>query len=422
MRCSGGISDLTGVVDKAEGPFLPETVAVIAFRFPPYAGVGGHRWSKLSTYLARLGHEVHVVTVDWAQVGKPSSVGQAERSRISIHYVPPPVLFGHRYPTEPATPIQRLVRTAIRRGVDPLLFWDDEVQRWGETLRDAVAELVMRYRPTVVIATGGPFQVIRHIGELKRHNSQIRFIADLRDPWFQQRQASLGHRRSAKIRRWAAEALESADAIVCVTEGLAREYEQIVPGRRIEVIPNGVDLEDLPAYSDECRWDLVHAGNVTNKRSVPARLLLEALVRIAPLTRVLFVGSGLASLGRYRAHLPNLELRSATTRTEALAEVAASRYGLHLNAPHVPYAVSTKIYEYPAIGVPVLSINYGGDSDRLVRNEGWGRSIDVQRVDLDAALCEALSLPRGRIEGKHRYSHAHLALAYSALIAQTSAP
>ena len=400
---------------------MPEKVAVIAFRFPPYAGVGGHRWSKLSTYLSRLGHEVHVVTVDWAQVGKSSPVDQAERSGSSIHHVRPPALFRHRYPAEPATPTQRLVRTAIRRGVDPVLFWDDEVQRWDGTLRDAVAEVVMRYRPTVVVATGGPFQVIRHIGEFRRHNSQIRFIADLRDPWFQQRQASLGRRRTAKIRQWAVEALESADAIVCVTEGLARLYGPIVPGRRIEVIPNGVDLEDLPAYSDECRWDLVHAGSVTNKRSVPARLLLEALVRIAPLTRVLFVGPGSASLGRYRDRLPNLELRSAITRTAALAEVAASRYGLHLNAPHVPYLVSTKIYEYPAIGVPVLSINYGGDSDQLVQNEGWGRSIDVQRDNLDAALCEALSLPRGRVEGNDRFSHAHLAIAYSALISQTSA-
>ena len=52
---------------------------VIAYKFPPYAGVGGFRWAKLSKYLARLGHEVHVVTVPWRGGGPNTLVADAYR-------------------------------------------------------------------------------------------------------------------------------------------------------------------------------------------------------------------------------------------------------------------------------------------------------------------------------------------------------
>src|SRR5690554_7755884 len=39
-------------------------VLVIAYYWPPSGGAGVQRWLKLTKYLAKLGHEVHVLTVD----------------------------------------------------------------------------------------------------------------------------------------------------------------------------------------------------------------------------------------------------------------------------------------------------------------------------------------------------------------------
>jgi hypothetical protein len=58
---------------------------VIAYKFPPYAGVGGFRWAKLSKYLARLGHEVHVVTVPWREHGPNTLVADAAEPGVIVH-------------------------------------------------------------------------------------------------------------------------------------------------------------------------------------------------------------------------------------------------------------------------------------------------------------------------------------------------
>ena len=392
------------------------TILIVAYRFPPYAGVGGHRWAKLSKYLARLGHDVHVLTVDWSHRADAAREASSLVAGVSVHHLRPPALFGLRYPAGPMTVPRRFARLAVRRLIDPLVFWDDETQWWGPRLNAAIEDVARRFQPSIVIATGHPFQVIRHVATFKRRHPEVGFIADLRDPWFQHRESAMGHRRTAKVRQWATESLAEADAVVCVTEGLAREFRRLVNHQSVVVIPNGVDLDDVPPYDDECRWDLVHAGNVTNRRIVPAQQLLDALVRVAPDSRVLFVGAGLERLERYKADLPNLELRDIVPRREALAEVAASRFGLHLNAPQVPYLVSTKIYEYPAIGVPVLSVNYGGDSEDLVNSSGWGVSINLETDSVDAALCGALQQERVQLPLAGDCTHEGRALAYSSLI------
>lgn len=44
-------------------------ILLIAYKFPPYDGVASLRWAKMSKYLAKLGHEIHVLTVDWQEIG-----------------------------------------------------------------------------------------------------------------------------------------------------------------------------------------------------------------------------------------------------------------------------------------------------------------------------------------------------------------
>ena len=61
---------------------------LIAYKFPPYAGVGGFRWAKLSKYLARLGHEIHVVSVPWPAYGPNTLMADAAEPGVTVHPIP----------------------------------------------------------------------------------------------------------------------------------------------------------------------------------------------------------------------------------------------------------------------------------------------------------------------------------------------
>ena len=67
---------------------IMKPIILIAYRFPPYAGVGCYRWSKLCKYLAELGHTIHVVTVDWQHLGPDTFIEDVQDPNIVIHKIP----------------------------------------------------------------------------------------------------------------------------------------------------------------------------------------------------------------------------------------------------------------------------------------------------------------------------------------------
>ena len=95
---------------------------------------------------------------------------------------------------------------------------------------------------------------------------------------------------------------------------------------------------------------------------------------------VQLVGAMLESVGRANADLVErgvLVLRPPTSQPEALRRVAESDYAVQFNAREFPYGASTKVYEYALLRVPQISLNYGGFVDQIVRDHGFGHSVDL---------------------------------------------
>ena len=154
---------------------------VIAYKFPPYAGVGGFRWAKLSKYLARLGHEVHVVTVPWPTYGPNTLAADAAEPGVIVHAIRSgsPHRFRHR-------PLGGRWTAAARhlalRALDRALFYDDEAQRWGRHLIGFCERLIEEHGIEVVVATGHPFQANRWAAELKRRRPALKLDPGLPRP------------------------------------------------------------------------------------------------------------------------------------------------------------------------------------------------------------------------------------------------
>lgn len=410
----------------------PRRLLVIAYKFPPYAGVGAFRWAKLSKYLARLGHELHVVTVPWRNQGHNTLVADAAEPGVIVH----PIRSGspHRLRHFPLRGRWTIAaRHAALRTVDRAMFYDDEAQRWGRHLIGACERLIDEHEIGVVIATGHPFQANRWAAELKRRRPTLKLIQDFRDPWADNPFRALPPRRAALVRAWQDEAVATADAIVSVTPSLLELYLSDATNGRGVVIPNGADpagvqdvRRDGPTESERIR--LTHIGNVSNGRDRPLRALLDAVREIDsgdPRIEIVMVGAWLEWIGRENSDLVErglLRLQPPVSQAEAFCRVAEGDYALQLNAREFPYLVSTKIYEYALLRVPTLSLNYGGEVDALVRRHGFGHSVDLSRqFDLAALL---RSLPK-RIGADHGgglafdvepFTYPRLAREYSALI------
>jgi glycosyltransferase involved in cell wall biosynthesis len=405
-------------------------VLLIAYKYPPYAGVGGYRWAKLSKYLARLGHQVHVVTVPWRAYGPNTLTGDVTDERIHVHTVPAgtPLELRHR-PIRNRWPAAG--RAVTMKALDRFLWFDDEAQRWGRHLLPACERLIAEHGIELAVATGHPFQANRWAAELKRRVTGLKLVQDFRDPWADNPFRPLSAKQAARVRYWQREAVAEADAVVAVTQGLLDLYLRDAPAARGIVIPNGVDPEGAPSPPERAGDDTVritHIGNMGNGRDRPLAALLDALRGLGPDAasfEVLLVGGGLEHVTRAHSDLVErgvVRITSPVAQPEALRLVAASDYALQLNAREFPYLVSTKVYEYALMRVPTISLNYGGEIDALVRDNGFGHSLDLGTApDLGAFLRSLPERARADHDGRfafdvERFTYPALARRYSDLI------
>ena len=380
---------------------MASQLLLLAFKYPPYAGVGGYRWSKLTKHLARLGHTIHVLTVDWQGSGPNTLLEDVTSPNIIIHRLPSG--YPHNFRYKPfGNKLIRYIRDRFFSWFMSYIYFDDEAQRWGNYVVPYALDLMKEKGIKTLIATGAPFQATRWAGEIKKARPETRLIQDFRDPWIDlpthpaKGKLFFSHSFVEQITAWQQEALERANIIVTITTGLRDVYKKHHPQGRYEVISNGYDSDSLAKVikaagankEKEGHLTLTHIGNLFCGRDKPLRQLLLALREILPQVpnlRVKLIGGTGGWLRREFVDLIDkeaLQLLPPVSQTEALRHVLQSTMALQVNAKELPYLVSTKIFEYAACKVPTLSINYGGQIETLVRERRLGHSLHCERDDL----------------------------------------
>jgi glycosyltransferase involved in cell wall biosynthesis len=394
---------------------MNKTILLCCFRYPPYSRVGAYRWAKLSRKLADQGHTLHVCSVAWPAMEATDWLADVQHPRIIVHRSPSGYFQRLKYTQVGYRPVREFRNVLIGR-VERVLGLDDEARFWGPFLLPQARRIIQAQRPEVIIATGAPFSVNYWAARIKREFPQLKLVQDFRDPW-----EPTSHRES----RWRALALECADAVVAVTPEMTAFFKSIGAQRAVQ-ISNGFDPASLRGISrpPAALFDFVHIGTVFNDRIAPlSRFLAWVRARASsgrPL-KVALVGRFPGKISQDYADLVRqgaLLLRPQVGQTEALQSVADSRFALQLNAPAASTQVSTKIFEYGALGVPTLSLNYGGAIDKLVREHDLGWSIDANAADFDARLdaCVDSEVPKFAYDVA-AYAFESLARQYSELLA-----
>ena len=257
-------------------------ILLIAFYYPPTGGGGVERTLQFSRRLPELGIDVEMlVPTDSKWLAEdPASVSRIP-ANVPVHRV------RYRGPSLRQLPADRIRnapttarRLAVRAALAPQrLFLPDANAPWLADVVPAALKLLKTGRFDAFITTTPP-HTVAVAGRLIRSRTEVPWIADWRDPWLTHADLDLSRvevrakqAAIARMARWCVAGMDAASTV----DPADVELHQLRPELPVEVIPNGVDLEEVAAVersADTSRCTLSFTGWFFGDRS--PRILFEA--------------------------------------------------------------------------------------------------------------------------------------------------
>ncbi|MCW4454311.1 hypothetical protein OK348_05835 [Flavobacterium sp. MXW15] len=413
-------------------------ILLIAYEFPPSPSPQSLRWTYLCRELARLGHEVHVLTADlgWSTAGLPELPEQVRVHRVfggpitgvvamlarrqavkaakAARNQPVAVAAG-----EVSTPIVALRESQLNwkgrlveklRGVATQAIFPDARGEWYFPARRAAIDLVEDIRPDIIVSSHEPATTLELAIDLKRRYPSIPWIADLGDPVLADYTPKRWRRRALRLER---RVMELADGITITAPGtrdllLERHGGKDVGAAGMEILTQGFEdgtlplVPPVPEFFDATRLELLYTGSFYQFRRPDA--LIDAVAQ-TPGVRLNIASSTIpdwlrprleAQPERFRllGFLPHCSAVSLQRQVDVLVNIANDN----------PCQVPGKIYEYLGSGRPILhtgNVMEGDVSAALIRERlrGWVCGNDQEAM---AGLLRSLAARKlaGRLDSE----------------------
>lgn len=402
-------------------------VLIIAYLFPPIGGGGIQRPLKMAKYLGQFDWDVHVLTVEptYHPTNDPSLLEQIPQE-VTVHRCKEPQLWqlgrktvkssgsGNEDKIDQSDKTADVVRasakpsmlTSIKRRMISLLktikntinIPDDHALWYPRASRQAV-RIIEEHDIDIIMSTSGPYT--NHlIGRYAKKKTGKVWIADFRDPWTENM-----HRPSARWRQSLERTMEESvvtqcDCLLTVTHSFANNFRHLYGERirQIEVIHNGFDQEDYDHLAgiiearrnrqggDDDKWRLVYTGIFYNKRN--PRLLLQAIAALIAEGKLVKEDIVLqfAGIFDYPGNydniscvqqldlMDNVEIAGHLPHKQALELMANADVLMLINDTHPDSGdyIPGKLYEYMAIGHPILALSLPGESTQIITANGLG--------------------------------------------------
>lgn len=380
-------------------------VLIITYYWPPSGGSGVQRWLKYSKYLPEYGWQPVIYTPENPEA--PAS-DESLLSEIpeEIEIIKRPILEPYGWykwitgrkesvnvgftRTEADSPESRLER--LSRWIRGNFFIPDARKFWIRPSVRFLSDYLKNNPVDAIISTGPPHSMHLIAMRLARH-TKLPWLADFRDPWtgidfydelFLTKQADRRHRKLEKT------VLETASSVITVSDQIRHELASKGAGtEKVMIVPNGFDPADFEnTKSTEPTPDaftLVHTGSLVPSRN--PEVLWKALGRMCSQNpafseklRIKLIGSSdgsvIQSLRKYNLY-ERAEIIPYLPHADAIRESLSASVLLLLinNTPNAEGFLSGKVFEYLAMGKPVLCIGpEKGDAARLLNETGAGKT------------------------------------------------
>lgn len=375
---------------------------LIAYEFPPSPSPQSLRWAYLCRELHRLGHEVHVLTIDLggSTPGLPQLpdgvtvhrtyaghvrglVARRRRHRERIRSAQATVAGPHEGPSRASRSGWKQKLSSLLQRLAEFIWFPDLRGEWLPIGRARLDALLEQVRPDVVVSSHEPATTLE-LG-LRARAAGFRWIADLADPvlapYTPARWRGRAQRLEAEVCRRAEQVLVTTPA---ARDVLRERHGQAAP---ITVLTQGFEDAGGPADGtavefDTGRLELLYTGSFYAFRSGDA--LVQAVIDTPGVRlNVATVHAPDALLQAIARHPDRIRLLGFLPHRAAIATQREADVLVNL-ANRDPMQVPGKCYEYLGAGRPILHLgDTPGDAVAALvreRRRGWVAATDAGSI------------------------------------------
>jgi len=408
---------------------------LITYYFPPCGGAAVQRWLRFIKALHRKNVQVTVITTF------EGDYPYTDESLIKS--IPPdlkvlrckPLGFSQLWKAlgQKELPYGSLQNKAKDTFVKKVLFWlrlnlvvPDMRIGWNRAAYKLARQELMADKYDCVITTGPPHST--HLVPLiLKKKLGFRWIADWRDPWSGIYYLKLSPPSSLSMlihKRLEAKVCKRADLNLMISKHM---WTTLPAGHKL-LLRNGFDAEEISSAKQsvksgtETGFIISYVGQITAGQNLDALTQILSILSEMPEAQVRFIGSRLNEsqinllaerLGISYSVLPFM------SHQKALSLMASSSMLLLLinNYEGFEGMLTTKLYEYLGMGIPILALGpRGGEAEELIRTYNAGLCVEASQIDIARAWITSLYTNHQENKPVAEYRAPELSSAYQARI------
>ena len=385
-------------------------VLIITYYWPPAGGPGVQRWLKFVKYLPEFGVEPIVFVpenatypiLDESLLNEIPSALEILKLPIKEPYALASVLSKKRTGNLASGVIsEEKKQTLLERlllFVRGNLFIPDARVSWVRPAAALLENYIANHSVEAIITTGPPHS-LHLIGDRLKQTTQLKWLADFRDPW-----TTIGYHKALKLsgyakskhERFEKQVLNNADQII-VTSRKTQEEFQTKTNKPITVITNGYDRYKRTTQPKDKTFTLAHIGSLLSKRN-PITLwqVLQELISENPdfKTHFKLQLAGVVS-DEVIDSLKNHKLFNyveqlgyvSHDKAQELQQTARVLLLLEIDSEDTKAIIPGKLFEYMVSETPILAI---GPEDSDVENLIKSTNTGVYAIANDADAIKGL--------------------------------
>lgn len=417
-------------------------ILIVTYYWPPSGGAGVQRWLKFSKYLPDLGWEPIILTVDPAYATYPATDTSLEKETdpslkviktkaVNYFAIKGSTRQANDMPSTMGKPSRsqsfgRLLARFIRGN----FFIPDPRRGWNRFAVKEAYRLIREFDIKYLVTTSPPHSTQLVGLKIKRKFPDIRWIADLRDPWtdiyyynqfYPSPISRLIDRRYEKLTFKKANLITTAGNHVL--PGKIIEYN--LDPDKIKVVLNGFDDEDFkglkPEHGGVCT--ITYVGSISE--SYPVRGFIKAINLLEQSgIRVIVKFVGFTHDQVKMKFLGNLQTDSLVylpylDHKDAIREMMNSSLLMLIIPDHTENRniIPGKLFEYLGTGNPILCIGpEGSDVQKILLETGAGNSFDGENPEEIAEYIMANMKSPWEYEHPANYTRKSLAEKFAAYL------
>ena len=366
-------------------------VLVITYYWPPSGGAGVQRWVKFIKYFKDQNINPFIISVDpdfasYPIIDNSLKNDIPDNTNVYLTKTNEPYSF-YKKINNNQTPYAGFANEGrpnffqkIARFIRGNFFIPDSRKGWNNFAYKKAVEILEKENIDTVITTSPPHST-QLIGLKLKETQNIKWIADLRDPW-----TDIYYYKSMLHTKWAKQkdlnyekrVIEKSDKVVVVSDSIKQlllNKSNLVKESKIHIIPNGFDDDDflVSSKNNNSKFLLSYVGTITKdypldsiKKSISnLNINLEFTGKADGPTKLLL--NEVASFNNHVKHKESINLLLASDMLLLVIPKISNNKGI----------LTGKLFEYLGARKPILCIGpTDGDAAKIIEECKAGKTFD----------------------------------------------